>query len=990
MQGLHTAVPNAGHDLTLTFERTPEALLGTAAFRQDSFHRLTIQRFAAGFLNLLAAALEDTAARIGELSPLSSAERFQLLAEWNDTDGDFPRDRCIHQLVEASAHSRPDAVAVAFEGREMTYGELNRRANRLAGLLRERGVGPGALVGVWMDGCLETPVGLLSILKAGGAYEPVDTAWPLARVRQILAALEIRWLLTRAVELRPLHEILAGLPALRDVVCVDADGPELPSEPLDEAAVRALWDHVAESAVDRVTAAGFISSYTGEPFPESEVEQYRDHVLALAEPWLGPGRRILELGCGSGLLLFEIAPRVGSCVGLDPSEATQERNRNRAAELGLGNLELVTGFAHETGKLVTGPFDLILLASTAQFFPGPAYLRNVIAAAFRLLAPGGALLVADVPDTRQKEAYAASLTDFRARHPEAVHGRTAPGDELYLPEEFFRSLAADLAGLAEVRAAYRGEETRNELRFRFDALLRKAAGGEAVAPMPGPHLRFFTPWHARELPGDDLAGVAVTPGDLAYIIHTSGSTGAPKGVVVRHRPAVNLIDWVNHEFQVAPDDRLLFVTSLCFDLSVYDVFGILAAGGTVQVASGPEFHDPVKLRDLLSREPVTFWDSAPAMLQQLVPTFPAGGPLAGGHLRLVFLSGDWIPVTLPEAVTRAFPRAQVVSLGGATEATIWSNVYRIRGVDPGWASIPYGRPIRNAQYYTLDPGLSPCPVGVAGELYIGGDCLASVYLGEPILTAQKMVPDPFRSEPGARLYRTGDRVRFWGDGNIEFLGRIDHQVKIRGYRVELSEVDAALAQHPEVREVVCLAREDRPGEKLLAAYLVPREGARPTAGELQRFVRERLPESMVPSDFVLLDELPLTPNGKVDRAALLTSRGTRAGTDAAFVAPRTPLEETLARIWSEVLDVERVGIEDNFFELGGHSLRGTQVVSRVKELFQVDLPLRHLFRNPTVAELARIIEESREAPVAPARPAPELVPLARKPRKTTRTVPERP
>jgi acyl carrier protein len=244
-----------------------------------------------------------------------------------------------------------------------------------------------------------------------------------------------------------------------------------------------------------------------------------------------------------------------------------------------------------------------------------------------------------------------------------------------------------------------------------------------------------------------------------------------------------------------------------------------------------------------------------------------------------------------------------------------------------------------------------------------------------------MVPDPFRSEPGARLYRTGDRVRFWGDGNIEFLGRIDHQVKIRGHRVELSEVDSALSQHPAVREVVCLAREDRPGEKLLAAYLVPREGGKPTASELQRFVRERLPEAMVPSDFVLLDELPLTPNGKVDRAALLTSRGIRAGVEGAFVAPRTPLEETLARIWAEVLGAERVGIEDNFFELGGHSLRATQVASRVRELFQVDLPLRHLFSNPTVAELARIVEESHQAAAAPARQAPELVALARKSRK---------
>jgi amino acid adenylation domain-containing protein len=980
LRGLHTRVPDAGQGLTLTFERTPEALRGAADFRADLFHRSTVQRFVDHFLNLLVAAVEDTAARSGDLSPLSPAERFQLLTEWNDTAGDYPRDRCLHQLFEASAHGRPEAVAVAFEGREMTYGELNRRANQMARLLRQRGVGPGSRVGVWMEGCLEIPMGLLAILKAGGTYVPVDTAWPLARVQQILAKVGARCLLIRAAELRPLSEILGGLPDLRDILCVDVEGSGIPSEPLDESGVRALWDHVAESAVDAVTAGGFISSYTGEPFPEAEMEQYRDCVLALAAPWLGPGRRVLELGCGSGLLLFEMAARGASCVGLDPSEATQERNRLRAAELGLQDLRLVTGFAHEAGELAVGSFDLVLIASTAQFFPGPAYLRDVIARAFRLLAPGGALLIADVPDAGRKEEFAASLADHRARHPEA-HGRSAPGDELYLGERFFHSLAAGLDGLAEVRAFHRGEETRNELRFRFDVLLRKAAEGETAAPILEAAPRILTAGAARELPGDDLARVPVTAEDLAYIIHTSGSTGAPKGVVIRHRSAVNLIDWVNREFQVGPADRLLFVTSLCFDLSVYDVFGILAAGGTVQVATGRDFHDPARLRELLSREPVTLWDSAPAMMQQLVPSFPAEGPLPGGKLRVIFLAGDWIPVTLPEILGRVFPGSEVVNCGGTTETAIWSNVYRIREVDPAWASIPYGRPLHNNQYYVLDSRLEPCPIGVAGEFYIGGDGVASAYFGEPSLTAWKMIPDPFRSEPGARLYRTGDRGRFWADGTMEFLGRIDHQVKIRGHRIELSEVDAVLAQHPEIREAVSLAREDRPGEKLLAAYLVPREGCRPTASELQRFVRERLPESMVPSDFVLLDELPLTPNGKVDRAGLLTARGIRAGVDGAFVAPRTPLEEALARIWVEVLGVERVGIEDNFFELGGHSLRGTQVVSRVKDLFQIDLPLRHVFRNPTIAGLARIVEESRQAPETPARRAPQIVSTARKHRK---------
>jgi amino acid adenylation domain-containing protein len=973
LRELHTAVPDAGQDLTLTFDRQSGRLAGTLVYRADLFRPETVERFGAHYLNLIASAL-DTGVLVGDLAMMSPEERDQVLYRWNDTAGDFPRV-CIHELAEASAERDPEAVAVSFEGEDLTYGELNRRANRLAHLLRQRGVAPGTLVGFWMDGCLETVVGLLAILKAGGAYVPVDTSWPLDRVWGILARLRIPVLLTRTPELKPLHEILWRLPELRDVVCLDADGPELPAEPLDPEAVRALWDHMAETAVDRVTAAGFVSSYTGDPFAEAEVDQYRDRVLALAAPWLGPDRRVLEIGCGSGLILFELATRASSVVGLDPSEATQVRNRHRAAELGAGNVELRTGFAHEIDDLPEGGFDLVLLASTAQFFPGPVYLRRTIEAALRRLAPGGALLLADVLDARRKDAFRESLEEHRREHP-GTPGRSQPGDELYVEEGFFRSLLGEVPDLAEVRTLPRQEDIDNELRFRTDLLLRKARPGEEVSSTAKGWPRFLTAWHARGLP-DTNPESGVGPGDLAYVIHTSGSTGAPKGVFVRHEPAVNLIDWVNGEFGVGPEDRLLFVTSLCFDLSVYDIFGILAAGGTVRVASGPDFHDPERLARLLTRERITFWDSAPAMLQQLVPCFQAGN-----SLRRVFLSGDWIPLNLPGAVTRSFPNAEVISLGGATEATVWSNFFRVKSVDPAWVSIPYGRPIRNAQYYILDGRLEPCPVGIDGDLYIGGECLASGYLGEPAMTAEKLIPDPFRRVPGARLYRTGDRARFWSDGNIEFLGRVDQQVKIRGYRIELTEVEAVLGRHPAVREVVALAREDRPGEKILAAYVVAREGARPTAGELQRFARLKLPEFMVPSDLVLLEEMPLTPHGKLDRAALLEAGGTRAGLDGAFVAPRTPVEEALAKIWAEVLGLERVGVEDNFFELGGHSLRGTQVASRVREVFRIELPLRHLFKNPTIAELARIVEVSREAPASapPITQAPPLVPIDRQSR----------
>ncbi|HEV7784884.1 MAG TPA: amino acid adenylation domain-containing protein, partial [Thermoanaerobaculia bacterium] len=475
-----------------------------------------------------------------------------------------------------------------------------------------------------------------------------------------------------------------------------------------------------------------------------------------------------------------------------------------------------------------------------------------------------------------------------------------------------------------------------------------------------------------DLPDTDPPA-AVDPQALAYIIFTSGSTGRPKGVMVEHLPAVHLIDWVNRTFAVGPADRLLFVAALSFDLSVYDIFGTLAAGASLHIASQPELDDPESLVEILRREPITFWDSAPAALNRLAPYFPAPIP-ARPALRLVFLSGDWVPVPLPDRVRAAFPGARVIALGGATEATVWSNWYPVGKVDASWPSIPYGRPIDDARYHVLDAALEPCPIGVAGDLYIGGVCcLSTGYAGEPTLTAQQYLPSPAGGEPGGRLYRTGDRARYLPDGNLEFLGRLDTQVKVRGFRIELGEIEAVLSAHPAVRETVVLVREDRTGDQRLVAYVIFREGREEhdgnRAADLREHLRARLPEAMVPGAFVPLDSWPLTANGKLDRRALPAPEQAGRSDAVPKLAPRTATEQAVAEIWQQVLGLDEVGVEDDFYELGGHSLLLVQMAGKVRERLGKELSLAYLLPHRTVASLAEAVDEGLGQPLEAPSPA---------------------
>ncbi|HEY0604396.1 MAG TPA: amino acid adenylation domain-containing protein, partial [Herpetosiphonaceae bacterium] len=670
-------------DLNLTLAETDAGLAGVLEYSTDLFSAETMARLVGHYETLLHAIVSDPDQRLVDLPLLTASEREQIVVAWNATAVSYPTEPCLHELIVAQVARTPDAAAVVFEDQQLSYAELNARANQLAHALQARGVGPEVRVGVCLDRSLDLVIALVAILKAGGAYVPLDPSYPADRLQFMVGDAQVLVLLTTSVFAERVDA--AGT----QLLCLDTAWPEIAREPTDE--------------------------------------------------------------------------------------------------------------------LATG----------------------------------------------------------------------------------------------------------------------------------------------------------VAANNLAYMIYTSGSTGRPKGALKTHRAIVNRLLWMQDAYQITPADRVLQKTPFSFDVSVWEFFWPLMTGAALVVAR-PEGHkDPTYLVEVIRRHAITTLHFVPSMLQVFLD---AEDVQMCRSLRQVICSGEALPAALRD---RFFTRldAELHNLYGPTEAAVDVSYWPCKRER---ALVPIGYPIANTQLYVLDAQLQPVPVGVPGELHIGGVQLARGYHNRPALTAEKFIPDPFSAKPNARLYKTGDLARYLPDGAIDYLGRIDYQVKLRGFRIELGEIEAVVSQHPGVREVVVVVREQR-----LVAYVVPSvDRSAPTdttdtdhdpspglteafVADLQAFVKQHLPDYMVPGVVVPLPALPLSPNGKVDRRALPAPTHLRPELEAGFAAPETPVETRLAQIWAEVLRLPQVGIHNNFFALGGDSILSIQIVARARQV-GVQLTPRQIFQYQTIAELATV------------------------------------
>ena len=641
--------------IKLASSLTANEIVAEVHYDSDSFQSRDIERLVEQFSCLIESVTNDPEARISDLNLLSNAEREQLLVKWNETSAEYPREACIHELFEQQVERTPEAIAVSFGAAELSYRELNERANQLAHYLREHGVRADQPVGLCVERSVEMVVGMLGVLKAGGGYVPIDPEYPRERVSLMLADSGLELLLTQ-------QQLVAQLP-----------------------------EHAAQ-------------------------------VVQLDGGWE-------EIARGAG-------------------------------------------------------------------------------------------------------------TNLEAR-----------------------------------------------------------ASAE----------------------------------NLAYMIYTSGSTGRPKGVMVPHRALGNHMAWMQGRFPLTVADRVVQKTPFSFDASVWEFYAPLLAGARLVLAEPGGHQDPAYLVRLIVEQQVTTLQLVPTLLEALLEE---PGIADCRSLQRVYCGGEALSVKLVEQFFEKLA-AELCNLYGPTEATIDATYWQC---EAGCSQVSIGRPISNTQAYVLDEWQRAVPVGVGGELYLGGESLARGYWQRAELTAERFVPHVYSRSAGARLYRTGDVVRWNEAGELEYLGRNDQQVKIRGYRIETGEIETALLEREEVGRAVVLVREEAGKGKQLAAFVMSSNGVEPSGKELRGYLQERMPDYMVPASIAVVMELPLMPNGKVDRQALLAL--SKAVPESAYEGARNEVEELLVQGWQEVLGIERVGIHDNFFELGGHSLLATQLVSRIQTVFQIELPIR--------------------------------------------------
>lgn len=950
----HYEAATSKFDMDWFVEETEHDIAFNIEYYAAIFDRATIAQLAQHYRHVLATILDNPDMLLANINLLNETEKTQMLAKYVAGEKQVsPPNATVHGLFEKQCFLHPAHIAIESGSGKVSYQALNERSNQLGKFLRQQlGVKPEAKIGVLQSPSAEQIVSVMGILKAGGVYVPMDYEYPEERLLYIIEDAGIEVLITekRLVELG--NKLLWRTPVLKHLVCADTDDFFAEKGMLKNDLMRKdLWDHIGDVAEDAIGQGGWINSYTGEDFTDAEMQEYSDNIYQKLKDHLRPDMRVLEIGCSSGLTMFNLAPLVGSYYGTDLSSAILAKTAEAVKAKHCTNITLACMPADQVDTVPEDDFDLVIINSVIQCFNGHNYLRDVLQKAIGKMKKTGLLFIGDIMDEDKRQALVDDMVAFKkANDNPALHTKTNWGLELFVARDFFEDLRADNLGIADIQYSHKIHTISNELtKFRFDALLR--IDKQAILKPKAKKKHQYDLSSLRKW-GTDLINAEVRANHVACIIYTSGTTGRPKGVELEHGALVKRFMGEQQLLKADANTVTCTATNLCFDVSLLEILFPLVLGGRVAIISKDTVLEPNELVAALQKHQVTILQGTPSFINGIVLE-----GLKGSHnlaLNHIAIGGESLNEALVKNLLAELPGVTINNQYGPTEAVIDAIV--LRNVQTFQRNI-IGRPIYNTSVYVLDANQHLMPVGAVGELCIGGEVLARGYYNRQDLTQEKFIDNPF--SPAEKLYLTGDLGRYLRDGNIEFIGRKDDQVKVRGYRIELGEVEAALLTFESVDAAVVMAKPNRQGDKELVAYIAcstPIE-----VSDIKTHIGKVLPAYMIPAYFVQLPALPLNANGKIDRKRLPNPKDLGLQGGHAYVAPRNETEEQVAEIWQEILGLERVGVTDNFFEIGGHSLRVIRVLSKVRSLFGVDIKIEDVFNNPTIEYLAKEVSRKKWA-----------------------------
>ncbi len=919
-------------DLTFNFRDIGNNIALSLEYNTHLFDRETILRMGDHFLTLLNEITSNINLPLSVVNIISNKEKEIILNKFN-SPLEFVSEKTIDLLFDKVAEEFPLKTAVVYENKQLTYSELKLKADKLAAYLyKELNIRSGSFVGLLIDRSEYMPVCILAILKLGAAYIPLDPKNPISKLKSILEDSQAEVVITIQEYVDLCDSLQWEVESFRQYACLDekkaSDWTKYHSE------ANMLWNEIGQISNDNISTSVWKSAFNGKKFSNEEMNEFYDNIENKIQPHLHKKHKVLEVGCGSGILMERLFSQVNEYVGIDISDKILEQLKLRALEKKYTNVKFEKMSAGEINVLSPQKFDVIIVNSVIQYFPSIRYLKDFLHNCVDLLTDNGVLLLGDIRDKELKSAYYEKLADLSG-NAFAIDNR-GNETELFIDKKLLNDFFNSLSIKAQIDHTEKLGTIKNELtEFRYDSLIKLNKKTPANSNLQNFKRQFFNVKEINYSLKDNLTFSNEQP---AYIMYTSGSTGNPKGVIIKHKNVTATFKNMSSRFYLEPGMTLAATTNYTFDISVLEILGALVNGLKVVLLPGNDYNEII---EVIKKHNVNALQITPSRLTQLLST--TEGTEIIGSLNTLLIGGEALTDALYHRV-KELKNINVINVYGPTETTIWSSGIELNKCN----RLSIGKPLLNENIFILDSSNNLCAIGVAGEIGIAGSGVAEGYLNLPELTSEKFIPLPHICS--GTVYKTGDIGRWLPDGNIEFIGRIDNQIKLRGYRIEISEIEIALSKMHGIISSFIMAEVNINGEKELIAYLVCKKDISIT--EIRTHLSKYIPEHMIPSYYYTVDDIPLNSHGKVDKLKLKTQGSPSLSMGSEFIIAKTETEKKLAKIWQDILTIDKVSIRDNFFSMGGHSLKAVRVLARIKKEFGIDLNIQHMFSENTIEKIA--------------------------------------